>query len=386
MDYIPYGKQTINNCDINAVVSVLKSDWLTTGPKILEFEKALCTYINCNHAVAVNSGTSALDIAIQVLELPEGSEVITTPFSFVATSNAILYDNLTPVFVDIDPTTFNIDPSKIEEKITDKTKAILFVDYAGYPCDIKAIGKIADKYDLYLIEDAAHSLGAEYNNIKVGNLVDLTAFSFHPIKSITTGEGGAVTTNNRSLYEKLKMLRNHGIDKNVLQNHNKISTWKYDMKYLGRNYRMTDIQAALGISQLEQLDTFIIHRNKLSSMYTLDYLFNMNLSKISKPLTHSLNNSYEIRHSHHIFPILFDNKTTRDECFTYMRKAGIGVNLHYIPIYRFSYYVDKFNIDPTLFPVTEDVYSRIMTLPLYPSMSTDEHEYVCNTLRKFLEK
>lgn len=383
---IPYGKQTINQDDIDAVVSVMESDWLTTGPKVSEFEQVLCNYIGCKHATAVNSGTSALDVAIQSLQLPRCSEIITSPFTFVASSNAILYNGLTPVFVDVEPDTFNIDVSKIEEKITPLTKAILYVDYAGYPCDIETLQEIASEYNLYLIEDAAHSLGAEYNDQKIGNFADLTTFSFHPIKAITTGEGGAVVTDNQILSERMKILRNHGISKDIHQRSEQTHPWYYDMKYLGRNYRMTDIQAALGISQLKRIDdNFILHRNKLSSLYTLNFIFNTNKEKITKALTHSLNKSYSIKHAHHLFPILLNNKTNRDKCFTYMRKAGIGVNLHYIPVYRHSYYVNRFNIDPKLFPITEDVYSRIMTIPLYPSLSLDKQDYICNTLKEYLE-
>src|SRR4030065_1144699 len=216
MDFIPYGLHWIDEEDINEVAKVLRSSWITTGPKIKEFEDAICAYIGCSYSTAVNSGTSALDIAVQSLDLPAGSEIITTPFTFVATSNAIIYNGHRPVFADICPDTFNIDPEDIRRKITENTKAIIYVDYAGHPCDIRELKKIADEFDLYLIEDACHAIGAEYEQKKVGNFADMTIFSFHPVKHITTGEGGAVVTDNTELYEKLSLLRTHGIDKNTM--------------------------------------------------------------------------------------------------------------------------------------------------------------------------
>ena len=212
-DYIPYGLHWIDDEDIKEVIKVLRGKWIATGPKIKEFEDVFAKYIGCKYAVSVSSGTSALDIAIASLDLKKDSEIITTPFTFVATSNMILLNGLKPVFVDIKPDTYNINPDEIEKKITNKTKAILYMDYAGQPCDIDEIKRIAKEHGLYLIEDAAHALGAEYKNRKVGCFADLTCFSFYPVKHITTGEGGMVTTNNEDLYKKLLMLRNHGIDK-----------------------------------------------------------------------------------------------------------------------------------------------------------------------------
>ena len=373
MDFIPYGTQWIDDDDINEVVKVLRSDWITTGPKIKEFEDALCSYIRCRHCVAVNSGTSALDIAVQSLDLPEGSEVITTPFTFVATSNAIVYNGLKPVFADICSDTFNIDPEDIRRKITKDTKAIIYVDYAGQPCDIKAIREIADEFDLYLIEDACHAIGAEYGGRKVGNFADLTIFSFHPVKHITTGEGGAVVTDDEGLHERLSLLRSHGIDKDAQDRYGPDASWAYDMKYLGRNYRITDFQAALGISQLKKLDMFIDKRNELASRY---HELLGDIDAIALPVVKN-----NVRHAWHLYTVLLDESIDRDEFFKYMRSANIGVNLHYIPVYRHSYYVDNYGFDPEEFPVTEDVFSRIITLPLYPSMSEHELMYICNKIK-----
>ena len=375
MDFIPYGHQWIDDDDIDEVVNVLKSDWITTGPKIKEFEDALCSYIGCGHCVAVNSGTSALDIAVQSLNLPEGSEVITTPFTFVATSNAILYNGLKPVFVDICSDTFNIDPEEIRKKISRDTRAIIYVDYAGQPCDIKAIKEIADEFDLYLIEDASHAIGAEYENEKVGNFADLTIFSFHPVKHITTGEGGAVVTDNKELYEKLLLLRNHGIDKDAQDRYGPDASWAYDMKYLGRNYRITDFQAALGISQLKKLDGFIEKRSELASMYN-ELLSDVDAVRL--PVVRG-----NVKHAWHLYTVLLDESIGRDAFFKYMRAANIGVNVHYIPVYRHSYYVDNFGFDPREFPVTEEMFKRIVTLPLYPNMNTDNMFYVCGKVKNY---
>ncbi len=372
MDFIPYGTQWIDDEDINEVVKILRSGWITTGPKIKEFEDALCSYIGCKHCVAVNSGTSALDIAVQALELPKGSEVITTPFTFVATSNAIIYNGLKPVFADICSDTFNIDPEDIKRKIKKDTKAIIYVDYAGQPCDIKAIREIADEFNLYLIEDACHAIGAEYGGKKVGNFADLTIFSFHPVKHITTGEGGAVVTDNEGLYERLSLLRSHGIDKDAQDRYGPDASWAYDMKYLGRNYRITDFQAALGTSQLKKLDGFIDKRNELALKY--QGLLG-EVDGVTLPVVKG-----DVRHAWHLYTILLDESINRDEFFKYMRSANIGVNLHYIPVYRHSYYVDNYGFDAEEFPVTEDVFGRIITLPLFPRMSEEQVEYVVTSI------
>jgi UDP-4-amino-4,6-dideoxy-N-acetyl-beta-L-altrosamine transaminase len=375
MDFIPYGSQWIDDDDINEVVSVLKSDWITTGPKIKEFEDALCAYIGCKYCVAVNSGTSALDIAVQSLDLPEGSEVITTPFTFVATSNAIVYNGLRPVFADICSDTFNIDPEEIRKKINKDTRAVIYVDYAGQPCDIRAIREIADEFDLYLIEDACHAIGAEYESRKVGNFADLTIFSFHPVKHITTGEGGAVVADNKELYKKLSLLRNHGIDKDAQDRYGPNASWAYDMKYLGRNYRITDFQAALGISQLKKLDEFIKKRSELAAMYGK---LLSDVHAIRLPVIKG-----NVRHAWHLYTILLDESINRDDFFKYMRNANIGVNLHYIPVYKHSYYVKNFGFDPMEFPVTEDLFKRIITLPLFPKMELEQLESVVEAIKGY---
>lgn len=376
MEFIPYGLQWIDDDDINEVVNVLKSDWITTGPKIKEFEDALCAYIGSQYCVAVNSGTSALDIAVQSLELPEGCEIITTPFTFVATANAIIYNGMKPVFADICSDTFNIDPVSIREKITKDTRAIIYVDYAGQPCDIKAIAEIADEFDLYLIEDACHALGSEYEHKKVGNFADLTIFSFHPVKHITTGEGGAVVTNNKELYEKLYLLRSHGIDKNACDRYGPNAPWAYDMKYLGRNYRITDFQAALGISQLKKLELFIKGRKEIAKMYNEAF---ENIPEITIPTVKS-----NVRHVWHLYTILLNSKIDRNEFFNLMRTKNIGVNLHYIPIYKFTYYQKNYKLKD-VFPVTEEIFKRIITLPMFPLMTDQDVSNVIEATKETIK-
>lgn len=377
MDFIPYGMHCIDEEDINEVVNVLRSSWITTGPKIKEFEDALRAYIGCRYCTVVNSGTSALDIAVQSLDIPEGSEIITTPFTFVATSNAIIYNGHRPVFADICSDTFNIDPEDIRRKITENTKAIIYVDYAGHPCDIRELKEIADEFDLYLIEDACHSIGAQYQQKKVGKFADLTIFSFHPVKHITTGEGGAVVTDNKEMYEKLSLLRTHGIDKNSMDRYGPDASWAYDMKSLGRNYRMTDFQAALGISQLKKLDGFIEKRSEIVSQY------HELLGEVESIRLPVLKNN--VKHAWHIYTILLNQSIDRDEVFKYMRTANIGVNVHYIPVYRHSYYVNRFKIDPNDFPCAEAVFKKIITLPLHPRMSDEDIRYISNKIENYVK-
>jgi UDP-4-amino-4,6-dideoxy-N-acetyl-beta-L-altrosamine transaminase len=372
MHFIPYGHQSVDESDIDAVSKVLLSDWLTTGPKVPEFERDAATYIGCRHAVAVNSGTSALDIAIQALSLDTGSEIITTPFTFAATSNAILYNGHTPVYADIIEGTRNIDPEDIGRKITPKTRAVLIVDFAGQPCELRAIQDLCRDNNLILLEDACHALGASSDGKKVGTIADMTVFSFHPVKAITTGEGGMVVTDNGELAKKMALLRTHGIDRTASPHNGPPAGWEYDMVELGRNYRMTDIQAALGISQLKKLDGFINRRNELAALYT--DLFS-DLPQIGLPVS-----IRGIRHAWHLFTVLV-NGIDRNALFSALRSRNIGVNLHYIPTYRLHYYRRHLPVDPRRFPVTESVYNRIISLPLFPGLTEEDIRYVVTTIR-----
>jgi len=371
MHFIPYGHQYIDEADIQAINEVLRSEWLTTGPKGPEFEQALCKYIGCKTATAVNSGTSALDIAVQALNFPLKSEVITTPFTFAATSNSILYNGLKPVFADIQKKTRNIDPDDIKRKITPKTKAIIYVDYAGQSCQIDEIKQIASENDLFLIEDGCHALGAEYKNKKIGTFADMTIFSFHPVKPITTGEGGAVVTDNLELSSKLKMLRSHGIDKEDKMDFGSEASWAYNMHELGRNYRMTDIQAALGLSQMNKIEGFIRRRNEIAELY---HTLLSEYSFVEIPETPA----FATTHGWHLYTILLKG-IDRNRFYSEMKKLNVGVNVHYIPTYKFRYYQQ--NLPTGSLPVVEDVFNHIITLPLYPGMTDNEVHYIVKAVK-----
>lgn len=361
--FLPYGFHWIDDADIKEVVDVLKSDWIIMGPKVKEFESAICKYIGCKHGVAVNSGTSALDIAVASLGVKKG-EIITTPFTFVATANSILFNGLTPVFADIKSDTYNINPQEIKKKITKNTKAVIYVDFAGQPCDIGEIKEIAEENDLYLIEDAAHALGAEYDGKKVGAFADITMFSFHPVKHITTGEGGMCVTNDGELAQRMRILRNQGVDSGAMERFGPGASWAYDIKFLGRNYRMADFQAALGLSQIRKLEKFIEKRQKLAILYNEKFR--------DVPLINLPHVKPNVRHVWHLYTILLDKKINRDKFISTMRAKNVGVNVHYIPIYRFSYYQENFDFNPKDFPATEDISKRIVTLPLFPKMTDDD--------------
>ena len=374
-EYLPYARQNIDEKDTEAVVKVLKSDWITTGPNVDAFESALKEYVGVKHAVAVSSGTSGLDIAVQSLEL-DGGEIITTPFTFAATTNCILFNGLKQVYSDIKEDTYNIDPMDIKRKITEKTRAIIYVDYAGQPCDIKEIKEIADEYDLYLIEDAAHALGAKYNGKKVGGFADITIFSFHPVKHITTGEGGMCTTNDVELADKMKTMRNHGIDKDAKIRHGSNAGWVYDIKYLARNYRLTDFQCVLGISQLKKIEESIKKRNEIAKTY------NKLFEEVSEIIT-----PYEkpqVRHAYHLYPILVNN-IERDKFFKDMRNRNICVNVHYIPTYRFSYHKKNINVNPKDYPITEKIFNKEISLPMFPQMTDEDIKYVVNSSIRAIE-
>lgn len=374
--YIPYGRQCIEEDDIEAVVNVLKSDYLTTGPKISEFENKVANYVGAKYAVAVSNGTAALHIACLVAGIKKGDEVITTPITFAASANCILYCEATPIFADIAPKTYNIDPNEIEKKITKNTKAIIPVDFTGQPCELDKIYEIAKKYNLIVIEDAAHALGAEYKGKKIGSLSDMTTFSFHPVKHITTGEGGMVTTNSEELYKKLLLYRTHGItrDKNLLLNNE--GSWYYEQQELGYNYRMTDIQAALGISQMDKLERFIKLRKDIVNRY------NIGFSSIKDKIIIPYQNK-DCNNSWHLYVIQVINKN-RKEVFEKLRNKNIGVNVHYIPVYKHPYYQNNGYRD-TYCKNAENLYKNLISLPLYPSLKQEEQEYVIDTVKEVLK-
>lgn len=376
MKTLPYGRQWIDENDIKEVIKVLRSNWITQGPKIKEFEDALCKYTGAKYAVVVSSGTAALHIACLAVGIKEGDEVITSSITFAASANCILYCGGRPVFADIQEDTANIDPQEIKKQITKKTKAIIPVHFAGHPCDLEEIQSIARSHNLFVIEDAAHALGAEYQNSKIGSgkYSDMTIFSFHPLKSITTGEGGAVLTNNQDLYKKLLILRTHGITKSSLF-HQAKGDWYYEMQALGYNYRITDIQAALGISQLTKLDKFIKERRRIVSIYSEAF-------RDSPCLDIPVEREY-VRTSAHLYSLKLKSrfKSKKKKIFCRLRKLGLGVQVHYIPVYLHPYY-QKLGYGRWLCCAAEDFYQREISVPLYYGMAKDEIKYVVKTVQE----
>ncbi|TDX58915.1 UDP-4-amino-4,6-dideoxy-N-acetyl-beta-L-altrosamine transaminase [Orenia marismortui] len=374
---IPYGRQYIDDDDIQAVVEVLKSDYLTTGPKIKEFEDKFARYVGAKYAVAVVNGTAALHAACFAAGIKEGDEVITTALTFAASANCILYQGGRPVFADIKADTYNVSTEEIRKKITDKTKAIIPVHYTGQPCDLEEIKQIARDHNLIIIEDAAHALGAEYKGKKIGGLSDMSIFSFHPVKHITTGEGGMITTNSKKLYDKLIQFRSHGItkdkDRYINESHGE---WYHEEQFLGYNYRMTDIQAALGISQLKKSDEFLKRRREIANIYNQEL---KNIGWLKLPYQKS-----DINSSWHLYVIQINEDKlgkSRDEVFEYLREEGLGVQVHYIPVYWHPYY-QNLGYSKGICLNSERVYRRLITLPLHPKMTNDEVDYVIKILHK----
>lgn len=372
--FIPYGRQSINEQDIEAVVNVLKSDYLTTGPKIAEFERKVADYTGAKYAVAIANGTAALHAACYAAGIDEGDEVITTPITFAASSNCVLYCGGTPVFADINPETYNISPEDIERKITPKTKAIIAVHFTGQPCEMEQIHVIAHKYNLIVIEDGAHALGAEYQGKRVGTLSDMTTFSFHPVKHITTGEGGMILTDNPELYQRLKLFRTHGITREEELLTKNDGPWYYEQLDLGYNYRITDIQCALGVSQMDRLPEFLEKRKQIAKRYNEAFAAN---EQIQLPYQkEGCDNAW------HLYVIRIKNGK-RKEIFEKLRAAGIGVNVHYIPVYQHPYYRTHGYAEVTC-PNAEEYYKECISLPMYPDLKEEEQEYVIEKVLEYI--
>ena len=372
---LPYGKQWLDDDDIRAVVGVLKSDWITTGPKIREFEEKFAEYVGAKFALALNSGTAALHAAVFALGIGPGDEVITTPLTFAASSNCIIYQGGKPVFADVQPDTLNIDPSEIEKKITSRTKAIIAVDYTGLPCDLDEIRRVAAKNDLSLIEDAAHAIGGEYKDRKIGAISDLTVFSFHPVKHITTGEGGVITTNDPELTQRMRIFRNHGITTGARERQEK-GAWFYEMMELGYNYRITDFQCALGISQLSKIESFLARRREIASIYNEAFA---DLSQITTPVLPQ--DRVSAWHLYVIRLNLDQLEADRTKIFAALRAENIGVNVHYIPVYWHPYY-HRLGYEKGICPNAEGAYKTLISLPIFPEMSGRDGEDVIEALRK----
>lgn len=366
---IPYGRQSIDDEDIKEVIRTLNSDFITQGPRVEEFEKKLAEYCNAKYAVAFNSGTAALYCAYRVLNLKKGSSFITTPITFVATVSAGILNNLKPTFVDIEPDTGNIDVDLIEKSREEKTTVIVPVHYAGHPVDMGKIWDLAQRYNLYVIEDACHALGSKYKGYKTGSckFSHITVFSFHPVKHITTGEGGAALTNDKELYEKLLICRNHGIKRG--------EEWFYNVEYPSFNFRITDFQCALGISQLQKIENFIKKRREIAEFYRQE-LSNHPLFELPPEKSYAF-------HSYHLFPLKVRDTKRKREIFKRLKGKGIGVQVHYIPVYFHSWFKKK-GFKEGLCPKAEEFYKREISIPIYPALKKNELEYVVKILKEIL--
>lgn len=378
---IYYGKQWIDENDIYAVDEVLRSDYVTCGPKTQELECSLEQYTGARHAVAVSNGTAALHCACMAAGIGAGDEVITTPLTFAASANCALYCGAKPVFADIEEDTYNIDPKSIEDKITDKTKAVVAVDFTGQAVKHREIREICDRHHLIFIEDAAHAIATTYNGVQVGTLADITTFSFHPVKTITGGEGGAVLTNSDELYQKIQLVHTHGIthDPVLMEEPVHEGPWYYEQIMLGYNYRITDIQAALIASQMKKLDQFKARRKQIVKMY--DEAF----AQIPEIIVQK-----EIAESdtcRHLYIIRLDTEKlscTRREFFDAMSAENVQCQIHYVPVYWFPYY-QKLGYKKGLCPVAEEVYKGIMSIPLYPRMTDQDVRDVIHAVTKVVE-
>lgn len=371
MKFVPYSQQSIDQNDIRSISEMMLSDFLTTGPIVDQFEREFSNYCGCEYAVAVSSGTAALHSALFAANIGPGDEVIVSPMTFSSTVNIIVFCGASPVFCDVHEDTLLIDCFQAEKHITSKTKAIIAIDYAGHPCDYDCLNSLSKQYGLVLISDACHSLGAKYKNKQVGSLADITAFSFHPAKSITTGEGGMISTNNPVYFERAKLFRNHGIDTDYKQRLTNKS-WEYDICELGYNYRLTDIQCSLGISQLRKLDQFIVKRQTISSEY--DKI--LSGLKVFTPLSKE---NCDL-HANHLYVV---KSTVRDAAFYMFRQNNIGVNVHYCPVHLFSFYRKNFGTQDGMCPIAEQAYQQILSLPIFPDMTENDMSRVVEILMMY---
>lgn len=372
---IPYGRQWIDEDDIAAVVEVLRSDWLTTGPNVEAFEAAFVDFLGVREAVAVSNGTAALHAAMFALGIGPGDEVVVPAMTFAATASCVLYQGGTPVFADVDPDTLLLDPESLEARITRRTKAIIAMDYAGQPCDYDEIGRVAGKHGLALVADACHSLGASYRGRRVGSLALLNAFSFHPVKHITTGEGGMVTTNDPELAARMRSFRNHGISADFRQRE-RAGSWYYEVTDLGYNYRVSDIQCALGRSQLRKLPGWITRRREIAGSYDAALSDAIGVEPLS---VHG-----DREHGYHLYVVRIqaeEPEADRKSVFASLRSRGIGVNVHYVPVHLHPLQRKKLGTRPGLCPVAEEAYERILSLPIFPRMTDREVNTVTSCVR-----
>jgi UDP-4-amino-4,6-dideoxy-N-acetyl-beta-L-altrosamine transaminase len=381
---IPYGRQSINSEDIKAVSDTLGSDWLTTGPKVKEFEAAFAEKVGSKYAVAASSGTAALHLACLAVGLKKGDKLITTPMTFCASANCALYCDAEPVFADIKADGSGlIDAAEIAKKIDAKTKVIIPVHYAGQPCDMEEIKEVARKNDLAVIEDACHAIGSTYKGSRVGDCKysDMCVFSFHPVKHITTGEGGMITTNSKEMYEKMCMLRNHGLSRDPADNvgESAVKTdvpWYYVMHDLGFNYRLTDFQCALGLSQLKRIDDFVKKRLVIAGRY--DSAFEKD------PCVTPLKRLDDRQSSYHLYVVQAGGEEDREKLFRHLKEKGISCQVHYLPVYLHPYYLSLGYKEGSC-PNAEEFYKRIISIPIFPGLDEPDQDSVIMAIRECLE-
>ena len=374
---LPYGRQTITDEDVLAVVEVLRSDWLTTGPKIAEFEEAFAAYVGAKYAVSFSSGTAALHGAAFAAGLQPGDEAITTALTFAATANSVLYVGAKPAFADVSPETLNLDPVEAAGRISSRTRALVPVDYAGNPAELSVFLELADEHGLVVIEDACHALGAAYKGRRVGGIAHMTVFSFHPVKHLTTGEGGMVTSDDIRVTETLRRFRNHGIT-NDARSRQAAGQWFYEMVSLGFNYRVTDIACALGLSQLRSLDENLGKRRMIAATYNAAFLgLPLILPKVAD----------ECVPAWHLYPVRLQLErlsASRADIFAALRAENIGVNVHYIPVHLHPYYQERFGYRAGDFPKAEQAYEQLISLPMFHGMSDDDVDDVIRAVHKVL--
>jgi dTDP-4-amino-4,6-dideoxygalactose transaminase len=390
LKFIPYCEHGITKDEIKEVIDTLNSSWLTKGPKTIQFEQAFSEYIGCKYTVALNSCTAAMHLALCAFDIKPGHEIITTPMTFCATAEVVEYLGAKPVFVDIDPASFNIDTELIEREITSKTRAILPVHYGGIPCDLQTIYDLAAEYGLDVLEDAAHAAGTMYQNRKIGSFRYPAAFSFYPTKNMTTGEGGALTTNDSELAENLRILSLHGISKDSWKRYSSQGNWYYEVTHLGFKYNFTDIQAALGLHQLKKLDEFNSIREKYARLYYDEIKLIPEIQMPQWYTTYFNKLSFEdIKNSWHLFVIMLDErylKIGRNQFIEELKSRGIGTSVHFIPLHLHPYYTQKYGFKRGDFPVAESVYDRVISLPLYPKLH-EQHLYnIIDNIRQVVKK
>lgn len=372
---LPYGRQTLTDADVTAVVGVLRSDWLTTGPLIDEFERVFASMAGARHGVSFSSGTAALHAAVFAAGVAAGDEAITTPLTFCATANAVVYQGALPVFADVRQDTLTLDPDHVARLVTARTRAILPVDYGGHPAELDRLMAIADRHGLVVIEDAAHALGATLNGRAVGSISHMTVFSFHPVKHVTTGEGGMVTTDDDDLAGRLRLFRGHGIDSDARARQSE-GTWYYEMTALGYNYRLTDIACALGLSQLPRLGDNLARRRAIAARYADAFAC---VRGLILPAT-----GEGVAPAWHLYPVRIAPTIDRGEVFRALRAEGLGVNVHYVPVHLHPYYRQTFGHHDGEYPVAEGAYGQLISLPMFHGMTDRDVGDVCTAVTKVM--